>query len=188
MPVLFGCGCFLGRSSGAALLLKDLAKTVGQAGDRCEHGAQDLCIERILGRKRGQLSDFAVAQESAIHEGSLDVEAIVQLLAVVRDYAERCDGIILSGGQRGGPVQDGIELAHSDLVESLPDQRVLDDRVVDLFLAQLGTESGVFGDCDSLIVDEDAGARVLDAFRESFDDRLLFAENLCVRHCVVSPP
>ena len=75
-----------------------------------------------------------------------------------------------------------VETFHSQRIQSLSGQRVLDDGVFDGFLAHFGTQSGVFLDGDPLIVHQDTGTCVLDAFGQSGHDRLLFAENLCVWH------
>ena len=175
---LFGSGSL----DGAALLLKYLAETYGQAGDGSDHGAQNLCVQRVLGRKCCHLCDLGVTQDLALHEGGLDVEALIELLAVIAEYTERSDGIILGGSQRGGAVEDVIELVHPQLVQSLSGQGVLDNSVLDALLAQLGTKCGILTDGDALEVHEDARAGALDTLGKCFDYCLLFAKNLCVWH------
>ena len=81
-----------------------------------------------------------------------------------------------------------IEFVHPQLVQSLSGQGVLDDGVVNSVLAQLGTQCGVLRNGDSLVINEDACAGVLDTLGERFHYRLLFAKNLCVWHVCFSPP
>ena len=51
---LFGSG--FGGLERAALLLQDLTENDGQAGDGCEHGAEDLGVQ-------GQIQEYAVFDE-----------------------------------------------------------------------------------------------------------------------------
>ena len=139
---------------------------------------------RASWRQRRHFGYLSVGKDLALHEGSLDVETVAQLLAVIIDDTERSDGVILSGGQRSGAVEDVVETAHPQLVQSLSGQGVLDNSVVDLVLAQLGTQCGVLRNGDSLVIDQDTCACALDAFSQSFDYRLLFAKNLCIWHIV----
>ena len=115
-------------------------------------------------------------------------ELIAELLGVIADDTERCDGVLAAGCHGCAAVEDGIELAHSDLVDSDPGKGVLDDGVVDALLAHLGTHSRIFGHGDALVIDQDTCACCVDALDECFYDRLLLAENFCVRHVCFSPP
>ena len=110
------------------------------------------------------------------------IEAVAQLLAVVCNNAEGGNGIGLCGCQRGGTVQDVVKTIHPQAVQSLSGQRVLHDRVVDRILAHLAAERGILFNGNTLIVYQNTGTCILDAVGQRLDDRLLFAENLCVWH------
>ena len=139
LPVsLFGC-----FGGGAALLLQDLTQADGEAGDGCEHGAENLGVQTFLAVKLCQGVDLVHGKDSTLHESGLDLELAVHLGGVFIDHADGSDGVLGAGGQRSGSVQDGVELLKADLVECETNQGVLYDGVLHALFTQLAAEIGM---------------------------------------------
>ena len=104
------------------------------------------------------------------------------------DHADRDDRISRAGCERSRTIEQITHCLEAGVLERKAGQGVLDDGILHVILTQLGAQLGVFIDGDALVVDEHAGAGALEPFSQSGDDRLLLAENFCVRHSVISPP
>ena len=84
--------------------------------------------------------------------------------------------------QSRGAVEQPVQLVHAAVIHREAQQRVLHHRVVHVVLPQLRAKSGVLGNRDALVVHQHAGGCVFQLVCQLRHDRLLLAENFCVRH------
>ena len=157
---LFCGGSFGGLLGGSAVLFGDLLENAGQRGNGSQHGTQNLSLQDRQRGDRSQGVDGVHIDNLAFHETALDLELTVELLGKVSDHARRGDRIG-GNGKRRGAVQLLVKLIETDVVESKAEQGVLDDRVLDLVLTALGTESSILRNGDALVINDDAGSRAL---------------------------
>ena len=176
---LFGSG--FGGLERAALLLQDLTENDGQAGDGCEHGAEDLGVQGILAGKLSDLIDVGHRKDFTFHEAALDLELAVHLLGELADDADGRDRVALGGGQRGGAVEHGVKLVEIALVNRKAEQSVLHNGVLNAGSTQLTAQSGILQNGDALVVHKDARRGVTDTLGEFLDDGLFLAEYFRVR-------
>ena len=90
--------------------------------------------------------------------------------------------------QRSGAVQQIIQIVQAGVVESEAQQGVLHNRIIHAALTALLTQSSVFLNGNTLVVDNDACGSLLDLLGQLGNDCLLLGKDLCVRHNLVSPP
>ena len=173
----FGSSLF-GRS---AVLLGDLLQDNSQTGNGSQHGTQNLSLQDRQSGNRSQRLNSGQIDGLAVHEAALDLELAVQLLGVIGHDAGGSHGII-SQSQRSGAVQQIIQIVQASVVESKAQQGVLHNRIIHAALTALLTQSGVFLNGNTLVVDDDACGSLLDLLGQLGNDCLLLGKDLCVRH------
>ena len=185
---LFSGGSFSsGFLGGSTLLFGDLLQHDSQTGNGSQHGTQNLSLQDRQSGNRSQRLNGGQIDGLAVHEAALDLELAVQLLGIVGHDAGRSHGII-SQSQRSGAIQQIIQIVQASVVESKAQQGVLHNRIIHAALTALLTQSGVFLNGNTLVVDNDACGSLLDLLGQLGNDGLLLGKDLCVRHNLVSPP
>ena len=70
----------------------------------------------------------------------------------------------------------------SELIKSTADTVVLQNDILNVFLAQFGTQRGILGNSQPAIVEHDHGLGLVDLLRNLCDLCSLHFENLCICH------
>jgi large subunit ribosomal protein L1 len=169
--------CPIGKVSFGPEKLMDNSQT----GNGSQHGTQNLSLQDRQSGNRSQRLNGGQIDGLAVHEAALDLELAVQLLGVIGHDAGGSHGII-SQSQRSGAVQQIIQIVQASVVESKAQQGVLHNRIIHAALTALLTQSGVFLNGNTLVVDDDACGSLLDLLGQLGNDCLLLGKDLCVRH------
>ena len=181
------CRSFFCRSSAAGLLFPDLVQDKCQAGDRCEHGAENLGNQRILRGQFAKAVELFNAHHRAFNKAALDFQILELVLLCKFAYdTRRGNGVARGAGHGSRAVEDIVERSVADLIGGEARQRVLHNGVFHTGLTELIAELRILCDSDALIVDKYSCACGLHFFSQCIDNCFFAFQYLCVGHGVTS--
>ena len=145
-------------------LLCDLVEHDCKTGDRRHHAAQHACDEHFAAREICDRFDFRRRGDLTLNDTALEF-ALLCLLNEVLQHSCRGDRILVTECECVGAVEHIVCTFESELIKSTADTVVLQNDVLNVFLAQFGTQRGILGNSQSAIVEQDNGLCLFDLVR-----------------------
>ena len=110
--------------------------------------------------------------DSAVEETCAKLEAIDLVGVLLQDLCGS-NRIIIADRDRVHAFEMFLHCTEADFVTSASDERILDNGILNAGFSEALTESRVLLDCDTLILNKNAGSRFAELFSESRYDCLL---------------